>query len=332
MSGSGIAKVQHYVPQFILRNFGNGKKDQLHVFDKSNNKEFSTNAKNVASESRFYDIEIAGMKATAEPSLSMLESSAKPLFSKLIDADSAAVLTDEEKGLLSGFLAVQFVRTKAHREQWRSLPAMLREQMLKRSNTPEQLKSVEEYFKTPDENEVKMLAIKAMADAPGEFGPHLRSKSWHLIGTSRKLPFYIGDNPLTMQNWDPVENRGSLGLAVRGIELYFPLSPTRALAMWCPSIIESILSADETLQYAKVHQPEFVAQKLKQPEAVEYLAQVIRSNSVIPYTSDNVENFNYLQIRHAERHIYASQPGFELAKQMISDSPSFRAGMRMTIN
>ena len=34
MSGNGIAKVQHYVPQFLLRKFGNGKKDQLHVFDK----------------------------------------------------------------------------------------------------------------------------------------------------------------------------------------------------------------------------------------------------------------------------------------------------------
>ena len=30
----GIAKVQHYVPQFLLREFGNGKKNHLHVFDK----------------------------------------------------------------------------------------------------------------------------------------------------------------------------------------------------------------------------------------------------------------------------------------------------------
>ena len=30
-----IAKVQHYVPQFLLRNFGNGKKDQVWVYDKT---------------------------------------------------------------------------------------------------------------------------------------------------------------------------------------------------------------------------------------------------------------------------------------------------------
>ena len=49
-----IAKVQHYVPQFLLRNFGNGKKDQLWGFyDKTSDRSFPTNAKNVASESRF---------------------------------------------------------------------------------------------------------------------------------------------------------------------------------------------------------------------------------------------------------------------------------------
>jgi hypothetical protein len=46
----GIAKVQHYVPQFLLRNFGNGKKDRLYVFDKQMARSFRTNANNVASE------------------------------------------------------------------------------------------------------------------------------------------------------------------------------------------------------------------------------------------------------------------------------------------
>ena len=36
MADNSIAKVQHYVPQFLRRNFGAGKKDQLHVFDNPN--------------------------------------------------------------------------------------------------------------------------------------------------------------------------------------------------------------------------------------------------------------------------------------------------------
>ena len=52
MAYDGISKVQHYVPQFVLRNFGNGKRDQVYVFDKRNDPTFATNVKNVASESR----------------------------------------------------------------------------------------------------------------------------------------------------------------------------------------------------------------------------------------------------------------------------------------
>ena len=62
-----IAKVQHYVPQFLLRKFGNGKKDQLWAYDKTSDRAFLTNAKNVASESRFYDFEVAGEPITLEP-------------------------------------------------------------------------------------------------------------------------------------------------------------------------------------------------------------------------------------------------------------------------
>uniref|UniRef100_UPI0022EBF80C DUF4238 domain-containing protein n=1 Tax=Listeria seeligeri TaxID=1640 RepID=UPI0022EBF80C len=40
------AKIQHYVPKFLLRNFGTGKKDQLWVFDKASGRSFQTNAKN----------------------------------------------------------------------------------------------------------------------------------------------------------------------------------------------------------------------------------------------------------------------------------------------
>ncbi|MDB5789306.1 DUF4238 domain-containing protein [Caballeronia mineralivorans] len=58
MAHNGIAKVQHYVPQFLLRNFGTGKKDQLHVFNKATDKTFLTNARNVAAESRFYDFPV----------------------------------------------------------------------------------------------------------------------------------------------------------------------------------------------------------------------------------------------------------------------------------
>lgn len=53
MAYTGNAKVQHYVPRFLLKNFGAGKKHKLHAFDKQTEQAFPTNVKNVAAESRF---------------------------------------------------------------------------------------------------------------------------------------------------------------------------------------------------------------------------------------------------------------------------------------
>ena len=55
-----IAKLQHYVPQFLLRNFGNGNNDQIWVYDKAASHCFSINTKHIASERRFYDFELVG--------------------------------------------------------------------------------------------------------------------------------------------------------------------------------------------------------------------------------------------------------------------------------
>jgi hypothetical protein len=99
--------VQHYVPQFLLRNFGNGKKDQVWVYDKTSDRVFPTNTRNVAGESHFYDFEFQGEQLSIESWLSGLEGQAKSVVRKILDADSVAGLALEEKQLLAAFLSVQ---------------------------------------------------------------------------------------------------------------------------------------------------------------------------------------------------------------------------------
>ena len=86
------AKIQHYVPKFLLRNFGLGKKDQVWVYDKQTARSFPTNAKNVASENAFYDFEIGGETYSLESSLSKIESQAKPVVERIMDDDSVSSL------------------------------------------------------------------------------------------------------------------------------------------------------------------------------------------------------------------------------------------------
>ena len=64
---------QHYVPRFMLRMFSNGKKPKVFVLDKSNDNEFQSNVKNLASEKGFYEIEIEEGVLSAEARLSKME-------------------------------------------------------------------------------------------------------------------------------------------------------------------------------------------------------------------------------------------------------------------
>ena len=150
-----IAKVQHYVPQFVLRNFGNGKKDQVWVHDKATNRTFSTNAKNVASESRFYDFEVDGQLMSLEPMLSALETKAKPIIDAILKADALTAITDEQKAILAVFLSIQFTRTKNFREQWSDIPRMLRNHFEAHGDTVAAGSQAAELVRDLTENESK---------------------------------------------------------------------------------------------------------------------------------------------------------------------------------
>ena len=76
---------QHYVPKFLLKNFTRGKKPQIHVYDKSNDRRFKTHIKNIAAEAGFYEIELEDSVLTVEPSLSDLETHASAIIKKLIE-------------------------------------------------------------------------------------------------------------------------------------------------------------------------------------------------------------------------------------------------------
>lgn len=332
MAASNIAKVQHYVPQFLLRKFGNGKKDQLHVFDKRTSRSFPTNAKNVASESRFYDFQIEGQDATLEPKLAQLEGATKPLLERILTADSVAVIGGTERELIATFLAVQFTRTKAFREQVLDLPKMLGEHLRSRAGAGEDMSAIADFIKLPDENELKIQTARLMMNAPKDFGPHFLSKDWLLIATTRKAPFVIGDNPLALQNAIDMGPYGNLGLAVMGIEIYLPLSPVRALAMWCPSHKKTVLDGAATLRQLRAVAPHLISEKIRDPEGIERLESALADGTPLQYSLENVRNFNSLQVRYAERFIFSCVPDFDLAHEMVNSHPSLRTGMRMQSN
>lgn len=319
------AKVQHYVPKFLLRNFGMGKKDRVWVFDKLLGKSFQTNAKNIASESRFYDFELAGTGLSLESSLSSIESKAKPVVEKIIGCDSTSGLSDEERSLMAAFLAIQFVRTKAFRMQWADLPRLLRDKLERLKEQVAPGSQAEQLIADPSENDVKVETTRMLVHAPETFGPHFLNKTWFLAATPSSHPFWLSDNPIALQNHTDMRPYGNLGLAVKGIQIYLPLSSTRALAMWCDSLREQFGQAARTLRSPV---GKSISGDLKDPAGILAIDQALSSGGILSYKPEHVINLNSLQVGRSERYVVSAHSDFSLAEEMIADHPSIRYGPR----
>lgn len=317
MAYTGNAKVQHYVPRFLLRNFGTGKKDKLFAFDKQLDRSFPTNVKNVAAESRFYDFDLDEHEFTIEPGLERIESIAKPIIKSILDADSLEKQSAQDKASMSIFLAVQFIRTKWFREQFREMPRQLEESLRRKHGSNVDLSGIADYIKVPDDNELALHTYRFIQNHSQEFARAFASKTWALAATDSKHPFVIGDQPIGLQNHVDMSPFGNLGLGVKGIEIYFPLSPKRALAMWCPSLVDDLRQSAQALG------------SMGDPYGI---LRAIESGTPIQYSPENVMNFNSLQIAHAERFVFSSADDFSLAKQMLAQHPSTRGGPRSKVS
>lgn len=322
-----VAKIQHYVPKFLLRNFGVGKKDHVWVYDKRSGRSFQTNAKNVASENRFYDFEIDGTIYSLESGLSQIESKAKPVIAQILHGDTVSVVDAHGRAMLASFLAIQFIRTKAFRMQWAELPRILRRKIESMGDSVAPGSQAEALIQEPTENQIKIDTTRMILDAPKNYGPHFLSKVWFLAKTTSSHPFILGDNPVSLQNQVDMEPYGNLGLAVRGIEIYLPLSSTRALVMWCPSLAQQIADAADTVRSL----PRAVlAAKIKDPDGILAMDAAIRTGSTLLYDPNHVMNFNSLQVSRSERYLFSSKNDFTLADRMINDFPQIRSGQRLS--
>lgn len=319
-----IAKVQHYVPQFLLRNFGNGKKDQVWVYDKSSARAFPSNTKNVASESRFYDFEYNGQTISLEPWLAQLEGKAKSVVRFILEKDSVATLADEQKEILAAFLAVQLTRTKTFREEWDAFPRLLREHFQRNGDQVAPGSQAEELIQDIPANDLKEQTARVIYTAPKTYATQFLSKDWVLAATTREAPFLLSDNPLTRQNMIDRPERGNLGLALPGIEIYFPLSPTRALAMWCPSLVETVHRG------ARAHMSRAGSTAAPDPHGVISMSNALLNGAPVQYSPAHVQNFNSLQVIWSERYIFSTVNDFQLAEAMLTEHPNLKTGPRST--
>src|ERR1022692_3755339 len=114
--------VQHYVPQFLLRNFASSPRGkQIFVFDKSSGRSFPASINAVASKRAFYDFEVAGSIESVDPLLTKMESVTSTLIAKIVRARNLRGLSHTDKKMVALFATVQKLRTDSRRKQLKSL-------------------------------------------------------------------------------------------------------------------------------------------------------------------------------------------------------------------
>jgi len=181
---------QHYVPQFLLRNFAAGGSKRNHkiwVFDKRNEKSFMASIAKVATQGNFYDFSADGKTRSLDPALQRLESLVAGDFREIL-RHRVLPKSAETRARIAFFVAVQMVRTKAHRQQFIDLSDLLLQEIEKRGGWAPGAPQACEF----NAEESAAQSIQNIPDLARTSAPLILKKSWILYSTKASDPFYIG--------------------------------------------------------------------------------------------------------------------------------------------
>jgi hypothetical protein len=315
MPSSTIGTNQHYVPQMLLRGFlSDLASEQLQAFDKASGRTFPTTIRNVAAERDFYTVFCSD---AIDAAMNRADDAAAPTIRKIRDTNSLRGLSLFELGALAAFTAIQMIRTRAVLEQWRDLGIKLINRL--GEMTPEFKKEMQPLADAEKQREAFLKAI------PGQTGMlmrHLLMKDLLLFQSDPTLPFVTSDNPVVKQNTlNPGDGvRGTLGLAIRGIEVYLPISSRLTVGFMCPSIAElhrELASRVERLGFISLR-------------AHQYL-HGLRTGAPVLLGYEATRFQNSLQVLNAERFVFAERDVFDDAREMVQD-PESASGPRIVVN
>lgn len=328
MTGNSIrnngGEVQHYVPQFILKRFSE-KKDKIHVFDKWTEKSFFANVSKVACEKSFNDLNFDGHVFTTERYLSKLESESAELISSIVESESLACLDDGKKLKLSEFFAVQFVRTKNFREMFKDVDEQIALSLISRGGDADAVADLR-----IKDHELELEYVGFLVDSE-RYAPHFFSKQWVLYKSAARSHFLISDNPVVLYNSNDYGLISGLGLAVRGVEIYFPISSNLLIGMLCRSIFDNVRSDYEKLKNGFDWNLTGKLGRLNEMMKMKMMFAVLENRSAFVMPQYFVEKCNSLQVQFAFRQVYSSSRDFSFVKRRIFNNPRLKQGVRMKV-
>lgn len=291
----GQPKKQHYVPQFLLKQFSASPKKPkpIWVFDKAEKKFFSASSRDVGHQNKFYESgNSSGEAIEAESLTEFIDTNAAPVISK-IARNGDFDITPTEVSKLNHFVAMQLVRGPSIRNSMEQF----RKEIIAKWGPDVCAEDDDRPVSDYTEEDSNFSSIRVLETVP-EFAAILSEKIWFLNSAPANYSFIISDNPVVRHNYLDYGPRGSLGIKQDGIEMFFPISPEYCLQILCPKLARQVAFTGGMQEEIKLQ----------------------RKGQAVPLEAENVEFVNSLQVIQSERYLYArTEADLKIGDEMVDE-------------
>jgi uncharacterized protein DUF4238 len=328
----------HSVPQFLIRGFAKkkGKVWQTHVFDKRDDWVFVAPTEDIMAGRDFNALKTETGVISLEGYIAQIEDVAAPIVRRLVEAETASILSKSDRENISIFVALQLIRGTGHRAQYLDIARQFREVLIKRG-----MPADDPSFAIPDDGIIKAEALRQIVTAVPMYATHLHTKDMVIFKAAPDHDFILGDNPIAMDNHKEFGFKGNLGLAVEGVEIYLPLTSKLTLGLWAndlrPELREMITNVQSRkselnarallgLEPARTAARRALADLNQGIADAERLLKDVEAGGPVHTRPESMDRFNSMQVYYAERYLASLSGKFDLAKQMIVERPEISTG------
>lgn len=275
-----------------------------------------------------------------ENKFQLLEDRSSCVIRKILETRNLLSLGPLEFADLNLFVVAQILRSKMWRENAESITREIKRRAPGLKMSPDTSLITDDQFN-------KLLQLKNAFESLDKLAYLLCQKLCFLMIGNGTDPIYISDSPVVMHNLNDYGPYGNIGLALAGIEIYFPLSAEVILAYNCPTIAEQMKRNIETAEKnaSKAFGAAFLSKNgldvRSKFEIAEAKAQICRAQTAfklltkhrcVPMSADNHLYVNSLQISSSHRYIASKFNDFDLVRKGLKERPNWREGRKMVFN
>lgn len=283
-------RIQHYVPVVNLNGFTTVD-NKIFVYDKATDNVIESRVENIPFK---YSINDSGTltpdyfeKQYTENTNFSIESEIAPFLSDFIQKISSCEryhISDEEKDVISTFLALQIERSTTIHEVLMKLPRTSNRNHIDGGISDDQLKEMGFDFRNFDPDELFHDRHAKGENKRENFSKKIKDFIWFIVVNETDIPFYTSDNPVVMK--DNYANTYVLntGNTSKGIGIIYPLNSKYLLA-----IRENGFFIDN---------------------------EMFENNMLHCSKEDGVRFYNALEIMNSHRHVYSSDKEFKIVAEI----------------